>query len=136
MKDFLIDNDETFIIKANVFETLLKYLENKYNKGKYNLNDLLKQDYLVMDTRQSDLRLYYNKVPTLRAGRQGILYIKNSQIRKISSLEALLLQGFNLEMAQKAKNSFTQNTILSQTGNAMTVNVMQAIGKHILDYLS
>ncbi len=88
-----------------------------------------------MDTRQSDLRLYYNKIPTLRTGRQGILYIKNSQIRKISSLEALLLQGFDLDMAKKAKNTFTQTTILSQAGNAMTVNVMEEIGKCILDYL-
>ena len=89
-----------------------------------------------MDTRQSDLRLYHNKIPTLRSGRQGILYVKNKEIRKLSGLEALLLQGFNREMAKKAQDNLAQTTILYQAGNAMTVNVMQEIGKSILEYLS
>lgn len=136
LQDFLIDNNEKFILTGSLYQTFLKYLENKYNKGKYNINDLIAQNYLVIDTRQSDLRLYDNKIPTLRTGRQGILYIKNFQIRKISALEALLLQGFDLVMAQNAQNNFTQTRLLSQAGNAMTVNVMQVIGKHLLDYLS
>lgn len=135
LKDFLVDSNKLFILSGSLYQTFLKYLENKYNKGKYNLNELVKQDYLILDTRQSDLRLYYNKIPTLRTGRQGILYIKNKQIRKLSGMEALLLQGFNMEMAQKAQDNFTQTSILAQAGNAMTVNVMQAIGKSILEYL-
>ncbi len=135
LKNFLIETDKNFILTGGAYQTFLKYLDNKYNRGKYNLDDLLKHDYLVMDTRQSDLRLYENKVPTIRAGRQGILYIKNSQIRKISALEALLLQGFDFEMAKNAQNTFTQTRLLSQSGNAMTVNVMQIIGQNILDYL-
>ena len=136
LQNFLIDKDERFVLRGNVYQTFLKYLENKYNLGKYNLKDLLKQDYLVLDTRQSDLRLYYNKIPTLRTGRQGILYIKDNQIIKLSGLEALLLQGFDLEKAQKAQANFSQSSILAQAGNAMTVNVMQAIGTSILEYLS
>ncbi len=136
LKDFLIDNDSNFILKESSYKTFLKYLENKYNKGKYILNDLLDQDYLVLDTRQSDLRLYNNKIPTLRTGRQGIFYIKNQTIRKLSGLEALLLQGFDLDKAKLAQENFTQTSILAQAGNAMTVNVMQAIGNNILKYIS
>ena len=68
LKDFLIDNDSVSVIQGNVYKTFVRYLENKYNRGKYNLNVLLEQDYLVLDTRQSDLRLYYDKIPTLRTG--------------------------------------------------------------------
>lgn len=135
LKDFLIDEDERYILCDSSYQTFLKYLENKYNKGKYNLEELLKQDYLVIDTRQSDLRLYRNKIPTLRTGRQGILYVKNLKIRKLSAMEALLLQGFNKELARKAQDNFLQSIILAQAGNAMTVNVIQEIGKNILEYL-
>lgn len=135
LQSFLIDEGENFVVSGYSYQTFLKYLENKYNKGKYKIEELLKQDYLVLDTRQSDLRLYYNKIPTLRTGRQGILYIKNGKIRKLSGVEALLLQGFDIEMAKKAQAQFPQSSILAQTGNAMTVNVMQAIGKSILEYL-
>jgi DNA (cytosine-5)-methyltransferase 1 len=135
LKSFLIDESEEFIVSDSSYQTFLKYLENKYNKGKYNVQDLLKQNYLVIDTRQSDLRLYYNKIPTLRTGRQGILYVKNGKIRKLSGMEALLLQGFDVEMAKKAQDNFLQSSILAQAGNAMTVNVMQEIGKSMLEYL-
>ncbi len=135
LKSFLIDENEEFVVRGSSYETFLKYLENKYNKGKYKIEELLKQDYLVIDTRQSDLRLYYNKIPTLRTGRHGLLYIRNGKIRKLSGMEALLLQGFDVEMAKKAQDNFLQSSILAQAGNAMTVNVMQEIGKSVLEYL-
>jgi len=136
IKSFLIDEDKNFELKDSAYKTFLKYLNNKYNLGKFKIDELLKQEYLVLDTRQSDLRLYNNKIPTLRTGRQGILYIKNSQIRKLSGREALLLQGFDAEMAKIAQENFPQSRILAQAGNAMTVNVMQEIGRKIIDYLS
>ena len=40
-----------------------------------------------------------------------------------------------IEMAKKAQDNFLQSSILAQAGNAMTVNVMQEIGKSILEYL-
>ncbi|NRA74192.1 MAG: DNA (cytosine-5-)-methyltransferase [Rickettsiales bacterium] len=136
LRSFLIDGDSRFILKKSLYQTFMKYLSNKYNKGKYDIEELLDQEYLVLDTRQSDLRLYCNKIPTLRTGRQGILYVKNKTIRKLSGLEALLLQGFDLRKAKKAQKNFAQTTILAQAGNAMTVNVMQEIGNSILKYLA
>jgi len=135
LKDFLVDEKEVFVVSDSAYTTFLRFLENKYNYGRYHLEDLTNQEYLVLDTRQSDLRLYYDKIPTLRTGRQGVLYIKNRQLRKLSGLEALMLQGFDRKMAEKAQQHFSQTHILSQAGNAMTVNVMQAIGKNILEYL-
>ena len=135
ISDFLIETDDEFLLKGESYNTFLRYLHNKYNKGKFNLEDILKQDYLVLDTRQSDLRLYKNVVPTLRTGRQGILYIKNGKIRKLSGREALLLQGFSLEQATIAQEKFKQTDILAQAGNAMTINVMYEIGKKLVEYL-
>ena len=133
---FLIEDREDFVLNSSAFATFLRYLNNKYNKGKYTLDELLDKYYLILDTRQSDLRLYHNKIPTLRTGRQGILYIKNKQIRKLSGYEALLLQGFSKEMAKKVQDSFPQTKILEWAGNAMTVNVMEEIGKNIMKYLN
>ncbi len=136
LENFLISNDKSLILEGKNYETFLRYLNNKYNYGKYNLQSLLTNNYLVFDSRQSDLRIYKNKIPTLRTGRQGILYIKDNKIRKLSGLEALLLQGFDLEKAELAQRTISQTSILSQAGNSMTVNVMQEIGKNILEYIS
>ncbi len=137
IKDFLIETDEQFVISTDtaVYQTFLKYLNNKYNVGKYDLENLLSQDYRVLDTRQSDLRLYHNAIPTLRTGRQGILYVKNKQLRKLSGREALLLQGLDDKYAIMAQENFPQSKILSLAGNAMTVGVMQAIASDVIKYL-
>ncbi|NEW61463.1 hypothetical protein GSY74_09230 [Sulfurovum sp. bin170] len=92
----MIDSDEKLIFDENLpaYQTFLKYLDNKYNKGKYNIDELLSKEYRVLDTRQSDLRIYEGKTPTLRRGRHGILYVRDGQFRKLSGYEALLLQKF------------------------------------------
>lgn len=113
--------------------TFQRYLQNKYNAGKYILEELLANNYLVLDTRQSDLRLYEGKIPTLRTGRHGILYVRNGRLVKLSGYEALLFQGFPKNIAQKAKN-LNCNKILSQAGNAMTVNVIQRVMEELLTY--
>lgn len=131
LKDIL--NDEDGEILDTNDKTFQKYLNNQYNKNKFNLNDILKQDYLILDTRQSDLRLYQDYAPTLRTGRHGILYVKDNKLRKLSGYEALLLQGFPKDLAIKSKKLNKQN-ILSQAGNSMSVPVMSEIIKEILTY--
>lgn len=135
IQDYLIDNDND-ILDFND-STWQKYINNKYNKGKFNFEELLKEDYLVLDWRQSDLRLYRGKTPTLRTGRHGILYVKNGKLRKLSGYEGLLLQGFPKELADKAKNAKISNSkLLSQAGNAMTVSVISAIGKSLFECIT
>lgn len=132
LKDCLVDN-EAEILDIND-KTFQKYLNNKYNAGKYDINEILKNEYLVLDTRQSDLRLYKDKVPTLRTGRHGILYVKNQKLFKLSGYEGLLLQGFPKELAEKSKQAkISSSKLLAQAGNAMTVNVIEAICKELLE---
>lgn len=132
IREYLTDNDNVILDIDN--PTWQKYLNSKYNKGKFDIEELLKEDYLVLDWRQSDLRIYRGKTPTLRTGRHGILYTKNGKLKKLSGYEGLLLQGFPRELADKAKNkNINSNKLLSQAGNAMTVSVISAIGKSLLE---
>lgn len=122
----------------NIFDynnpTFIKYLANKYNNNQYSIDEILTWNNKVIDTRQSDLRVYDHIFPTLRTGRHGLLYVKNGIIKKLSGYEALLLQGFPKEIAKKVKNNTAcnNNAILSQAGNAMTVNVIEQIVKQML----
>ncbi len=134
IKDYLIDTTN-IIVDPYKNETFQKYLNNKYNVGKFNLEEILSENYLVLDTRQSDLRLYRGKIPTLRTGRHGILYVKDKKLKKLSAYESLLFQGFSKELADKAKDKVLENKLLSQAGNAMTVPVISAIGKNLLKYM-
>ncbi len=133
IKDYLIDTENTILpIEDSTFQ---KYLNNKYNQGKFNIDEILAEDYLVLDTRQSDLRLYRGKTPTLRTGRHGILYVKDGQLKKLSGYESLLLQGFPKELADKSRGQIVESKLLSQAGNAMTVCVIKAIGLQLLKYI-
>lgn len=134
LKSFLIDEDERFVLTGTPYKKFLKKLDDKYNMGRYKINELLKDDFLIIDTRYKDIRLYYDSIPTLTT-KEGLLYVKNGKVRKLSGLENLLLQGFGIEMAQKAQDNFTISRIIIQAGNAMTVNVVQEIGNSILEYL-
>ncbi|EDP4277110.1 DNA (cytosine-5-)-methyltransferase [Campylobacter jejuni] len=135
IKDFLNPNDEN-ILNRNKYEIFLRYLQNKYNKNRFCLEELLENDFLILDTRQSDLRCYQDKIPTLRRDRQGILYVYNKNFYILSKIEALKLQGFgkinNLE--DKIKN-IKQSDILRQCGNAMSVNVIESIAKSLKEQI-
>jgi len=136
VKQYLIDTKELeFSEKKESFNTFIKYLNNKYNKGQFDIKELLKQDYLVIDTRQSDMRLYYNRVPTLRTGRHGVMYVRDGKFRKLSGYESLLLQGFPKELAKKVDGVIEEIHLLKQTGNAMTVNVIEAISRQLFNSL-
>ena len=121
--------------KKRAYETFLKYLENKYNKGRFSIEKLSEEDFLVIDTRQSDLRLYRGKVPTLRTGRHGLLYVRDGKFRRLSGYESLLLQGFSKNLSKKIKRKVADVYLLSQAGNAMTVNVVEAFGKSLVNFI-
>jgi DNA (cytosine-5)-methyltransferase 1 len=138
IKDYLIDTNANmeFNEEKMSYATFLSYLDNKYNKGKFSIEKLLKEDFLVIDTRQSDLRLYRGRVPTLRTGRHGILYVKEGKFRRLSSYESLLLQGFPEDLAGRVKGKIDEVYLLSQAGNAMTVNVVEAFGKKLTEFIN
>lgn len=134
LKDFLSPSKTNhFARNTQKYQTFLKFLNNKYNKGKFDLKQILERDFLVLDTRQSDLRLYENKIPTLRRDRQGILYVFHKELYMLSALEALKLQGFDkIKKLESKIANLLQNDILRQCGNAMSVNVVESIAKNIL----
>lgn len=133
---YLIDREELeFDRDHKSYSTFLKYLNNKYNKNKHEIEKILEKDGTVIDTRQSDLRLYDGCSPTLRTGRHGIMYVRDNKFRKLSGFESLLLQGFSKEIAKKAKGKIMDSHLLSQAGNAMTVNTIQLVGKSLLDFM-
>lgn len=138
IETFLIDEDPKleFNEDSSSYKTFLRYLNNKYNKGKHNLEELLKEDHIILDTRQSDLRIYKGQIPTLRTGRHGLLYVRNGKLRRLSGFESLLFQGFPKKMAQKVKNKISDGPLLAQSGNAMTVSAIENIGKNLLEYLN
>jgi DNA (cytosine-5)-methyltransferase 1 len=137
IKNYLIDTDSQYIFDENekTFSTFKKYLSNKYNKGLFELEKLLKNDFEVIDTRQSDLRIYKDRTPTLRTGRHGILYVKNKKLRKLSGYESLLLQGFPEHYARIAKGVVQDTNLLAQTGNAMTVSTIEEVGRQLLKHI-
>lgn len=132
IKSCLLDSNKEKLDLSHV--TFQKYLKNKYNNGRVSLDEILQKNFAIIDTRQSDLRLYEDKCPTLRTGRHGILYVRDGELYKLSGIEALLIQGFPLKLAKKVKD-LPNSKILSQAGNAMTVNVIKAIGEKLLEYV-
>ena len=131
---FLIDKspEYEFELESSKGETFSKYLLNKYNAGRVTVEELLKIENLIIDTRQSDLRLYRDAIPTLRTGRHGIMYVRAGRLRCLSGMEALLFQGFPMNYAMKASRRIANNKLLAQAGNAMTVNVVEAVAKNML----
>ena len=132
LETYLIDNNLANEERLNI---LHHYLNNPTNRGKYTVNDLCQMEGKILDTRMNDLRIYNGKCPTLRAQRDGILYVRNKRIYQLTGYEALLLQGFPKEYADKVKNVVLDRHLLMQAGNAMTVNVIKKIGQSIIDFL-
>ncbi|MBN3534842.1 DNA (cytosine-5-)-methyltransferase [Mycoplasma procyoni] len=113
--------------------TFQKYLNNKYNQSKLTYSDLIKIEDTIIDWRQSDLRLYKGFFPTLRNGRQGLLYVKNGKLIKLNGYEAFKLQGFPEQKIKllKSNSKLKKSKLLAQAGNAMTANVIEAIAKEM-----
>ena len=128
---YLIDDKKASEERLEILEY---YLNNPTNSGKYKISDLLKMEGMILDTRMNDLRIYEERCPTLRAQRDGILYVKNHEIYQLTGYEALLLQGFPIEYANKVKDEVSDRHLLMQAGNAMTVNVIHQLGNSLLKF--
>ena len=131
LKNYLIDNNKA---TPERLEILHYYLNNPTNCGKYTVEDLKQMEGKILDTRMSDLRIYEGKCPTLRSQRDGILYVRNGEIYQLTGYEALLLQGFPKEYADKVKKTVSDRHLLMQAGNAMTVNVINALGNSLKEF--
>ncbi len=133
LSNYLIDNN---LANDQRLDILKYYLNNPTNAGRYSVSDIRTMEGKIIDTRMNDLRIYTAKCPTLRAQRDGILYVRNGEIYQLTGYEALLLQGFPKEYADKVKNIVTDRHLLMQAGNAMTVNVIKALGDSIINFMN
>lgn len=131
LKQYLIDNN---VATNERLDLLAYYLKNETNDGRYSISDILQLEGKIIDTRMNDLRIYEERCPTLRAQRDGILYVKNGKIHQLTGYEALLLQGFPREYADKVKNEVSDRHLLMQAGNAMTVNVIKLLGDSLVQF--
>ncbi len=131
-KDFLDADNECYLDTNNA--AFQRYLHNPYNHNRVSLENILTLENAVLDTRQSDLRLYFNVFPTLRTSRHGLFYTQKGKIKRLNAIESLLLQGFSRDLIAKIKDNpnFKESHLLSQAGNAMSVNVIAAIAKQML----
>lgn len=132
LSKYLIDDNAADGERLSI---LKYYLKNSVNAGKYTVDDIKSMEGKIIDTRMNDLRIYTGKCPTLRAQRDGVLYVRNGTIYQLTGYEALLLQGFPKEYAEKVKHEVTDRHLLMQAGNAMTVNVIQALGNSITKFI-
>lgn len=132
LSSYLIDDN---VASEERLEILRYYLNNPTNNGKYTVEDIQAMEGKIIDTRMNDLRIYDGRCPTLRAQRDGVLYVKNHTIYQLTGYEALLLQGFPKEYADKVRNEVSDRHLLMQAGNAMTVNVISEIGKCIIKFI-
>lgn len=132
LSKYLIDDNTA---NEERLDILKYYLKNPVNAGKYTLDDIKSMEGKIIDTRMNDLRIYTGKCPTLRAQRDGVLYVRNGTIYQLTGYEALLLQGFPKEYAERVKYKVTDRHLLMQAGNAMTVNVIQALGNSIIKFM-
>lgn len=132
LSDYLIDNNIASVERLDILE---HYLQNPTNQGKYTIDDLRKMEGMILDTRMNDLRIYEGRCPTLRAQRDGVLYVKYGTIYQLTGYESLLLQGFPREYADKVKDIVSDRHLLMQSGNAMTVNVIKLLGQSIIEFL-
>lgn len=53
----------------------------------------------------------------------------------LTGYRAFLLQGFPKEYADKVENEVIDRHLLMQAGNALTVNVIKALGNSIINFL-
>lgn len=127
---FLSPDDSRILSVDN--PTFQRYLHNKYNAPQgVSIEHILSQDYNVVDTRQSDIRVYQGVVPTIRKGRQGILYTYHGRLYKLSGAEALRLQGFPMDMVRRVVTT-SESVLHALAGNAMSVNVIEAICRQLI----
>ena len=93
---------------------------------------------IIDDTQGYDgVRTYKGVSPTLRSSRSGLKTIDNLRIRKLTEKECWRLQGFTDEQFYKAKDSgVSKSQLYKQSGNSVTVNVVDAIVKQLKELLN
>lgn len=100
--------------------------------GVHNLGNVsaYKNDYTVHETgvMRTLMACSYKHVPQVVLSNN----VQPVRIRKLTPKECWRLQGFTDEQFNKAAAVNSNSQLYKQAGNAVTVNVVEEIGKHIM----
>lgn len=106
--------------------------------GLYTFVDLNKKGSIqTTDTARALLARYHKGQPNRPAECSGVLESDESiRIRRLTPKECFRLQGFTDEQFAQAAAVNSETQLYKQAGNAVTVNVVEAIGRHIKEVAS
>lgn len=106
--------------------------------GLYTFVDLNKKGNVqTTDTARALLARYHKGQPNRPAECSGILESDEPiRIRRLTPRECFRLQGFTDEQFDRAAAVNSDTQLYKQAGNAVTVNVVEEIGRHIKEVVS
>lgn len=102
-------------------------------------NYILEPNNVIVDDiyNNRDPRIYEEYSPTIRAERQGLKTIDSDlRIRKLTPRECWRLQGFTDEDFDKVNGKISNTQLYRQSGNTVTVTVLEAIFKNLFEAVS
>lgn len=130
--DFIDKDNENRYLK----ESLKRFINNKYHRKYSSKNGIKKvfdgnvQGYFESDFGGKRLYSIEGVCPTLTTKKEMACFIEIES--ELNSKERLRLQGFNDEDYFKLKGKISEAQLKKQTGNSITVNVVQAIQENLL----
>lgn len=103
--------------------------------GLYTFVDLNKKGRVqTTNTARALLARYHKGQPNRPAESSGVLeFDKTIHIRRLTPREFFRLQGFTDEQFDRASAVNSDTQLYRQAGNAVTVNVVEEIGRHIME---
>lgn len=106
--------------------------------GLYTFVDINKKGSVqTTDTARALLARYHKGQPNRPAECSGILESDEPiRIRRLTPRECFKLQGFTDEQFDKAVAVNSETQLYKQAGNAVTVNVVEEIGRHIMEIVT
>ena len=73
-------------------------------------------------------------LPNISLSMRWVLYVREGKFYQLTGYEALLLQSFPKESADKVKETVSDRHLVIQAGNAMTVNVINKLGNSLKEF--
>lgn len=99
--------------------------------------DLSNQETRLTESARALLARYHKGIPSRTAECSGVLqYGTPTRIRRLTPRECFRLQGFSDLQFDKAQAVNSDTQLYKQAGNAVTVNVVEEIGRHIMCFNS
>ena len=144
VRDILESNvDDKYYLHDDALEW--KLIEFTENHDIINIKQATKQGYIELQrggvcdlnrpnskTRRGRVQHNGTVAPTVTASVQSIYYIENdNRVRKLTPLEYWRLQGFDDTDFNKAKEVSPETNLYKQSGNSISVNVLEDIFRNL-----